>query len=431
PHIAIIGAGAGGSSAAYKLSQGLPSCAQLTVFEANDRVGGRSTTVNIGGADVELGASIFVEVNKNLISFAKLFNLTLEEPRKLLDAADESSIGIFDGHDWRWKEKNPSSSTAILRMLWKYGLSPKWATRHVSTVIEKFIAIYDAGPFEHITKLIDRLDLLDETRQTAQQGFKSAGVSKKFLDDFIQAATRVNYAQDLRMHGVLGCVSFVTESPSFAVKGGNWRIFEALIKHSKASLRLQTRVCSISRQNTSWVIVSQMEGSQSKSQSFDYVLVATPLALSNISIIPAVAPALQPVEYVTLHVTLITTSQRPSTRRFGKEPPMQILTTTVEGESLSLLSFSAVSKTSEGEYIYKVFSSETVTQAYLTALFDLPIPDHDVFRHVWQSYPKSVPTEFFDQVEVAENLFYANSFERWISTMETATIAGMNAAALI
>jgi prenylcysteine oxidase/farnesylcysteine lyase len=430
PQIAIIGAGAGGSSAAWKLSQLAPH-AQITVYEANDYVGGRSTTVEIEGTPVELGASIFVEVNKHLVSFVRLFNLTLEDPHGRLTAKNESSAGIFDGQNWRWKERDPGSTWSLTKMFFKYGLSPLRATRHVSSVIEKFVKIYDVHPFENTSKLIEGLGLLEETRQTAAKGFSTAGVSKRFQEDVIQAAIRVNYAQDLNIHGVLGCVAFVTNSPAYAVKGGNWQIFEALLKHSNATLQMQTRIKSITRRSDSWELEAQDEKGVAR-KAFDYILVASPLALSNISISPPVMPPLQPVEYVDLHVTLITTWQRPSSKPFGKQPPVEILTTVSEHDvEMSLLSFSIVSKTKSGEYIYKVFSTEYASEAYLSTLFDEPIAETKIFRHLWQSYPKSNPTESFDRVELQDNLFYANSFERWISTMETASIAGVNAARLM
>lgn len=95
--IAVIGGGAAGSSAAYFLrflsDQGLlPSSLDLELFEREDYIGGRSTTVDLpfdsegnvaeGGstsaAYAETGASIFVEANRHLTHAAKEFNLTTQ-----------------------------------------------------------------------------------------------------------------------------------------------------------------------------------------------------------------------------------------------------------------------------------------------------------------------------------------------------------------
>src|SRR5690348_8857591 len=67
--VAIVGAGAAGSSAAYHLFRfSAPSSAKpvITVFESLPRIGGRSCTVdalNSPQHPTELGASIFVKTN--------------------------------------------------------------------------------------------------------------------------------------------------------------------------------------------------------------------------------------------------------------------------------------------------------------------------------------------------------------------------------
>ncbi|KAK1068208.1 hypothetical protein LTR33_011192 [Friedmanniomyces endolithicus] len=72
--VAIIGAGAGGASTAYHLSKFAAAsgfAVNITVFERNDYIGGRSTTVDVYDdltSPVELGASIFVNANHILES---------------------------------------------------------------------------------------------------------------------------------------------------------------------------------------------------------------------------------------------------------------------------------------------------------------------------------------------------------------------------
>lgn len=77
--VAIIGGGPGGTSAAYFLSkaqeilerQGRGSQGfDVTLYERNERIGGRTAVTHPYGDDklpaVELGASIFADVNRNL-----------------------------------------------------------------------------------------------------------------------------------------------------------------------------------------------------------------------------------------------------------------------------------------------------------------------------------------------------------------------------
>jgi prenylcysteine oxidase / farnesylcysteine lyase len=89
--IAIIGAGAAGSSSAFFASQleGGPHKVDITVFESSDRVGGRAFAVPIPHphdpsqppVSVEVGAGIFVTENQYMFNLSKLFNLTFNEVR--------------------------------------------------------------------------------------------------------------------------------------------------------------------------------------------------------------------------------------------------------------------------------------------------------------------------------------------------------------
>lgn len=118
PKIAIIGAGAAGSSAAFWISKAQERFGvdvEVDVYEKTSRVGGSgwplfiifipavcdptfigSLTVYPHGNDtfepVELGASIFVKANKNLWRAAQEFNLTLRDLSK-----EDNDLGIWDG----------------------------------------------------------------------------------------------------------------------------------------------------------------------------------------------------------------------------------------------------------------------------------------------------------------------------------------------
>lgn len=116
PRIAIIGAGAGGSSAAFWISKAKERFGvdvEVDVYERESYIGGSecepdvlaprillwdsgSTVVypyeNSSLPPVELGASIFVKANKNLWRASDEFNLT----RRDFDE-EEDDMGIWDG----------------------------------------------------------------------------------------------------------------------------------------------------------------------------------------------------------------------------------------------------------------------------------------------------------------------------------------------
>ncbi|CAF2887906.1 unnamed protein product [Rotaria sp. Silwood2] len=83
-HIAIVGAGAAGSSAAFFLDKQLLTLGhrdkvEITIYEKEARVGGRTATIhpyNDPKYDpVEIGASIYASVNLHLKRAIEQFNL--------------------------------------------------------------------------------------------------------------------------------------------------------------------------------------------------------------------------------------------------------------------------------------------------------------------------------------------------------------------
>ena len=72
PNIAIVGAGIGGSSSCHFIRQLFESDANIDVFEASDRIGGRLSTVEIAGKRFESGGSIIHPDNKYMGDFVKL-----------------------------------------------------------------------------------------------------------------------------------------------------------------------------------------------------------------------------------------------------------------------------------------------------------------------------------------------------------------------
>ena len=102
----LQGAGAAGSSTAYYLRQdaakaGIP--VDITVFERSSYIGGRSTTVMAYGdtEPVELGASIFVDVNEILRNRSAEFGL---EP-KASETEGQELLGIWDGRQFVYMQQ--------------------------------------------------------------------------------------------------------------------------------------------------------------------------------------------------------------------------------------------------------------------------------------------------------------------------------------
>jgi prenylcysteine oxidase/farnesylcysteine lyase len=170
----FIGAGAAGSSTAFYLQKfaetaGIPI--NVTVFERSSYVGGRSTTVNAYGnllEPVELGASIFVEVNTILKNSSEAFGL---RPRES-GTDDAEVLGIWNGKDFVYTQKDSGwKYWDIAKLLWKYGLAPIRTQRLMKDVVGKFRKLYEYPffPFRSLSDRVLDLDLTSVTSVTGEQ----------------------------------------------------------------------------------------------------------------------------------------------------------------------------------------------------------------------------------------------------------------------
>jgi prenylcysteine oxidase/farnesylcysteine lyase len=170
-----VGAGAAGSSAAYHLQKFAKRDGvdiNITIFEKSSYVGGRSTTVNAyddPSYPVELGASIFVEINKILKNATTEFDLEI----KVGSAGDEpETLGIWNGEKFVFTQKDGGWAWwDITKLIWKYGLAPIRTQRLVKATVGKFLKMYDPPffPFRSLSNRAEDLELLPYTGVTGEQ----------------------------------------------------------------------------------------------------------------------------------------------------------------------------------------------------------------------------------------------------------------------
>ncbi|KAK9467933.1 Prenylcysteine lyase-domain-containing protein [Lipomyces arxii] len=448
--IAIIGAGAGGASAAYYLQRYSDNAYDITVFEKNKYIGGRSTTVNVHDDPswpVELGASIFVKENLNLMAAAKDLGLTVRSSelgrvKKQDDISVEDSFGIWDGKSFVFSASSESSWKSIAKMLYQYGTAPIKARRLAKQTLGSFLKYYEESnfPFQNLTEISNRYGLVNLTDETAYNYFTEKGISELFVDQIVQAATRVNYAQNVKKVQALEAVVCLAADEGLNVEGGNWRIFDAMLQKSSATVRLQTTVTEILRSSSDAGKWELRVNDAEDAEVFDQIIIASPYhqtgiggSLFNIPEVP----------YMTLYVTLFTSTKRLSPTYFGlpnsATVPTMLLTTLPADEekgshmppifnSISIIRYIPETK----EYVYKIFSPSKITPSFLQLIF-LPGAEFGwVYEKTWKPYPKLDPVAKFTDWKLDEDgIWYLNGIEQFISTMETASLAGANVAAMI
>lgn len=178
----ISGAGAGGSSSAYHLQKYASEAEvsiNVTIFERSSYIGGRSTTVNAYGNElepVELGASIFVEVNAILKNASREFGLHAKP-----SSTEEAEIlGIWDGAEFVYTQKDSDwKYWDIAKLFWKYGLAPLKTQRLMKTVVGRFLQLYEPPyfPFRSLGERIEELDLKTIASVTGEQFLAQNNVS--------------------------------------------------------------------------------------------------------------------------------------------------------------------------------------------------------------------------------------------------------------
>ena len=448
-----------------------PCKLNVTVYEREGHVGGRSTTVSVFGdpsEPVELGASIFVKINKNLVSAVERFGLrTTPYGGDDLDGLT-SATGVWDGQKLVFVQNDDSGWWNTVRFLWKYGwkygLSPLWTRNLVKTTVGKFLKMYERPifPFKSIAEAVYGVGLTAATL-TAESFLADNKISAPFSTDIIQASTRVNYAQNLPQIHALEAMVCMSINGAMSVRGGNWQIFDRMLKSGNNNVRLSTNVTDIflDEDSDTYTIRSSTMDSMidatvsSSVDTFDTVVIATPLQFSNIDIKSSASYLPLPIPYVKLYVTLFTSpdfllGKEGLDLPAGSVTPTSLLTTLPSDGSdpppfFSISTLRSITnpnvKPARREYLYKVFSPGPLDLRH-PGLFPnssaakLGSGSVDVtWEHhkVWHSYPYLSPRVTFDdpQLDQAGKLWYTSGIEPFITAMETASLMGMNVAQLI
>lgn len=434
--IAIIGAGAGGTAAAYYLQKYTDHGYDITIFDRDQRVGGRTTTTGIYGNNsrpFEVGGSVYVAANLILCKAADDFNLTLRAYRLLLAENPQlSQVGVYDGSsiilefDSSWK--------TYLWLVWRYGLSPFKAAKIVKQFINTFLSFFyeDHFPFADLDSITRVSGFHSASSITGEQYFQNAGVSETYYKQFLQSFTRVNYAQNLDQIHAIGALVSLAAGDARQIQGGNWQIFDRMAREANATLQLNTGINSATKlSDGKWSLAYGDSVSV-----FDKIIIAAPFHSANITF--SKSYSVPDVEYVDLFVTIFTSNETLSPSYFGKEEgtkiPGTILTTVPLSASPNLKFFSvAIHEYLEdtGDYVFKIFSPEKFINQDLASLFSENANISWVHRKEWRSYPYIRPLENFPDFELDDGLYYLNTMETLMSTMETSALVGANVAALI
>lgn len=439
--IAIIGAGAGGLALAYYLQKYTNHGFNITIFEKSDRIGGRTTTVhayNDSRYPFELGGSVYVNANKIIVKAVEDFGLPGRNIKdKNNTAADR--VGFWDGENVFFSIKSSWWSTA--KVFWRFGISPARTAYHVKKFIAAFLETYYGKqfPFASLTRVGDISGLSQASSVSGLQFLHDLGVSDKYAGEIVQAITRLNYGLNLNeIHGVETLVSLAADD-IYEVEGGLWQVFDRFVRNASATVHLETTVTKIERHHEEWVV--WYGDRHQSSQTFDKVIIAAPYHQAHIK---GVSLTLPEVQYRTVHVTHFAANSQLNGAYFNigdqSEVPGTVLLTILPDSDGNYnfnqpFPFTTVDVRGyveeTGDHVYKIFSSAPIEDRLLEQILQPGAVVSWTHRKEWKAYPRLDPVETYVDFEVEKGLFYLNTMEQFISTLETSSLAGANVAALI
>ncbi|XP_059261883.1 prenylcysteine oxidase 1 [Mustela nigripes] len=444
--IAIIGAGIGGTSAAYYLRQKFGKDVKIDLFERGE-VGGRLATMTVRGQEYEAGGSVIHPLNLHMKRFVKDLGLSTIQ-------SSGGLMGVYNGETLVFEE----SSWFIINMIkliWHYGFQSLRMHMWVEDILDKFMRIYRYQShdyaFSSVEKLLHSLggdEFLGMLNRTLLETLQKAGFSEKFLNEIVAPVMRVNYGQSMNINGFVGAVSLSSaDSGLWAVKGGNKLVCSGLLQASKSNLisgsvmyiEEKTRTKHTGNPTKMYEVIYQI-GSEIRSDVYDIVLVATPLnrKMSNITFLNFDPPIEEFHQYYQHIVTTLIKGKLNSTlfssRALDKFDLSTILTT--DNSDLFINSIGIVSSVTEKDnpqpltdrgYVWKIFSQEILTKEQILKLF---LSYDYAVKQSWLAYPHYKPPEKCPSIILHDRLYYLNGIECAASAMEMSAIAAHNAALL-
>lgn len=444
--IAVVGAGIGGTAAAYYLRQEFGAGVKIDVFEPGT-VGGRLATVKIGDHEYETGGSVIHPLNLHMKHFIDKIGLA---QRKDVP----SKMAIFNGRDLMFEESDWFIIN-FLRMLWRYGFSFLRMQMWVESVLDKFMRIYQYQQFGYAFSSVDKLlhamggdGFLTLMNQTLEETMIAEGFSQIFLNDIVAPITRVNYGQSVRIDGFVGAVSLAgAESGLWAVDGGNKRVCLGLLYNSKSEL-IPARVTSISIKvrptktgtAASFYEVNYVGESGSAHALYDIVIIATPLhlGLSDIDFtgisppIPSHYPGRYHQTVSTLVHGLLNVSYLGTTEPASEFTVSDVFTTDSNGSIINSLSSIDPVHIPPGykrppasqTKVWKVFSPKSLSPEQLADIF---LSWDWVSETRWLAYPAYRPPHRKTPPFILhDRLYYLNALEWAASAMEMSAISARN-----
>jgi phytoene dehydrogenase-like protein len=416
--LAIVGAGIGGCSAAH-FARSLVSDAEITIFEAQNRVGGRIFSSKIGSATKEMGATFFLPINRNMQALVKTFGLEVERLYP--------SFGIWDGSRFVFRS-SPFPWLTKLRLFLRY----RWSTIRLNGLIrraeERVMKLYEE-PERAFTSLEELfvISCLDEwlTRSFEELLLKEK-IHPRFIKEILEPFTRLIYCQETDINGFAGLATTIgVAGTPYHIKEGNDSLPKKLTESARAQVKLRHRVTGIIK-NPSGTF--QVVGEPSFSEEFDAIILAAPVEQLGISF-ENLDPKLEPRRFQRVYFKTVTGVVNPA--YFGLKNPNDLpqIVVTISESTSPFKNFITLGTTEEGQSVYHLTGTQPIPDEALDSVFNLRTKSGDYVLE--SAYPVLSPVSSFQPIRLDHNFFYINAIESAASTMEASVFGAKNTVLLL
>ena len=295
--IVVAGAGLAGLAAAHDL---VNLGAQVTVFDARDRVGGRVHTIRAGFAENqhgEAGGDMIDEAQREIRQLAADYKLTLTRIlRQGFAYVRPDALGKPRIVRQTARRGWASLTEALAEAVRPYVLAEqRWDTPIATAIARRSVAAW-----------LDSVKADQDLRLTAM------GLRGFFLADPEELSL-------IALVDQFGASDDLGPGPMYRIQGGNDALPNAIASRLGSRIRLRTEVVAVSQRGSTVRVTVKEAGSQGHVEA-DYAVLALPTPLlRRIPITPSL-PARQHEAYVALKYGRATKTLLQTSRRFWRAP---------------------------------------------------------------------------------------------------------------
>ena len=297
--IAIIGSGIGGCAAAFFANKFIENCS-ITIFEKNDRIGGRLFNKKIGNVQTELGAEFFHSVNLNMKEFVERFNLDVEE-------YVFPTLGVWNGSKFIYKS-GENNLINNLKLLLRYRMSTIRLLGVTKKARKKVLELYENNRFDQAYNNVDSLlgvpYIQNLMRSSLYDVCRKEGISDKLIKEILEPGVRLIYGQNMDVGGFAGIATIIASdgTPILKLKDGNVTVAKKLIENGNIQVILENTITSLQKLPDGRI---QLAGSQIIEEAYDAVIIAAPLEQLKLKFINIDVPKIEMRDFHKLYIKLI------------------------------------------------------------------------------------------------------------------------------